>query len=85
MRRWLLKVKYSFTDSGLVENWLNMHMENWFYNTANDLYGYVEQARAVAEYWLKNGKHGEDYNDKNIIYLQGKWDSYVECYTEARG
>ena len=68
-------------DKSLVESWISMHRESWFNNPTNGLYCCAGKAKAVAEYWLKHGEHGTDYNDHALIYLMNSWDEYVEMYT----
>jgi hypothetical protein len=80
VRRWIDKYPAPLSDSALVDQWLDLHRENWFENEGNGLCGCELKARAVAEYWLKHGSHGEDYNDHIIIYLQKKWGSFIECF-----
>jgi hypothetical protein len=67
MRIWECTVPQRFDDKGLVNDWISMHMDGWFRNSRNSLFGYEDRFRALAEYWLKNGEHGPDYDDPNII------------------
>jgi hypothetical protein len=86
VRRWKPLYSITFSDAELVNEWLNITRKGWFENRGNDLYGRELNARAVAEYWLMNETHGEDYNDKNIIYLQKKWNDFIRNFeVEAEG
>ena len=84
-RIWVEKPPPEFTDEQLVEKWLSMHREHWFNNPINGLFGYEQQYRAIAEYWLKNGKHGEDYNDHYLIYGMKMWDEFIGMFAAVGG
>ena len=79
-RLWKKMVSPVFDDEGLVNDWLNMHREHWFNNPQNGFYGYENHARGIAEYWLVNGEHGQDYNDPAIIRLMRYWNEYLELF-----
>ena len=82
MRIWVEKNPKRLTDEMLVEKWLAMHREFWFEMPTNDLFGYEERFRGIAEHWLYHGTHGPDYNDHRIMYGQRMWDEFLELFTE---
>jgi hypothetical protein len=74
-RRW--KRVVIAADQEVLNRWITLHQKNWFDNPKNSFYGYEDRARAIAEYWLDNGKFGPDYDDPNIIMLQSYWKDWV--------
>jgi hypothetical protein len=79
---WIEKRPCHFTNEELIDSWIKMHIEFWFNNKENGFYNYTDMARGIAEYWLKNRKHGPDYNDGRIVKLQMYWDEYIDMFNE---
>jgi hypothetical protein len=82
-RIWKEKTDYIFSDSELVDVWIDMHQESWFKNKESIVFDCEDQARDIAEYWLRNYKHKEDNNDTRIIYFQTRWNAFINNYEEA--
>lgn len=66
-------------DKSLISNWLFI-LYKYFKNPRKDLYGYRQQYKSLAEYWLKHGVHHHSYNDPIIKHGQKMWDEYLEMF-----
>jgi len=76
----------SFAEAtAFINKWLTLNRKYWFQNIDNAFFGLEYKARAIAEYWLLNGKHEPDYNNYVIFSLQKYWDEYVDVIKKQGG
>jgi hypothetical protein len=82
MRLWIEKNPRIFNDESLVELFLEPKRELFFENRNNGWYGKEHIFKFVAEYWLKTGEFGDDYDDVTIIQAQSRWEQFLELFEE---
>jgi hypothetical protein len=80
MSKWKLKKSELLSNSELFTKWTC-----YFRTKGDELWGiaedeYEETAQGVARYWLDHRKHGPDYGNSSLRYLQQLWDAFIELF-----
>ena len=82
--RYQLKQEHNplLTNEQLVESFLEMN-HRWFSSPDNGFFGYKQTFYHYCLVRLETGEYGEDYGDKNLIWVERYFDEYIGLYNEV--